>query len=173
MCFRLKRLFLVHDFPTVVSELRFWPRVSNQGRNDEGFLIKGGINILLKGVEFMCCEMLPYLRRRLQMVLMWPNEWCTMEIWYVWVMVCDMCMEKVLYGLQICVVVSSRLRCLIMLDLHGECGARNVQWWCFAWLTRCFVNNVASLCCGRVVAWPRWRYDGFPLSISELLVTMM
>jgi len=121
----------------------------------------------------MCGEMLPDLRRRLQMVLIWSNEWCTMEIWFVWVMVCDMCVEKVLYGLQICVVVSSRLRCLIMLDLHGECGARNVQWWCFAWLTRCFVNKVASLCCGSVVAWPRWCYDGFPLNISELLVTMM
>ena len=33
VCFRLKRLlFLVRDFPTVVSELRFRPRVSNQGR---------------------------------------------------------------------------------------------------------------------------------------------
>jgi len=29
----LKRLlFLVHDFPTLVSELRFWQRISNQGR---------------------------------------------------------------------------------------------------------------------------------------------
>jgi len=112
VCFRLKRLlFLVRDFPTVVLELRLWPRVSNQGRNDQGFLIKGGRGVIwhtnqnqcpLKRVEFMCGEMLPNLRRRLQMVLMWRNEWCTMEILSVWFVVCDTCMEEMLYGLQVC-----------------------------------------------------------------------
>ena len=133
--------------------------------SDQGFLIKGGKWAIwhtnqnqcpLKRVEFMCGEMLSNLR-----------DMC--ESWFVtcaW----RKCSTAYIFAL---VVASSGLQCLIMLDLHGERGARDVQWWCFAWLMWCFINSVTSLCCGSVVAWPRWRYDGFPLSISELLVTMM
>jgi len=47
------------------------------------------------------------------------------------------------------VVASGGLRCLVTLDLHGKGGARDLQKWCFTWLTRCFVNNG---CCV-VVLW--------------------
>ena len=109
--------------------------------SDQGFLIKGGRGVIwhtdqnqrpLKRVEFMCGEMLPDLWRRLQMVLMWPNEWCTMEILFVWVMVCNMCVKEVLCGLHI--YSSCCVRWTAMF-------ARDLQWWCFAWLTRCVINS--------------------------------
>jgi len=39
------------------------------------------------------------------------------------------------------VVACSGLRCLVTLDLHGEGETRDLQWWCFAWLTRCVVDS--------------------------------
>jgi len=59
------------------------------------------------------------------------------------------------------VVVSGGLRCLVTLDLHGEGGARDVQWWCFAWqahvmlhrqrmLRRCVKLPTTSLMCKAV-----------------------
>jgi len=39
------------------------------------------------------------------------------------------------------IVASGGLRCLVTVDMHGEGGARDLQQWCFAWLTRCFVNR--------------------------------
>ena len=123
----------------------------------------------LERVEFVCGEMFLDLRRRSQLVLACPVSDVRLR--------CDLCESRFavcewrkcsmtyISGL---VVVSGGLRCLVTLALHGEGGTRDLQWWCFAWLTWCFINNG---CC--VVAWPRCPYDGFPLSISELLVTMM
>jgi len=126
VCFCLKRLlYLVRDFSTVVSELRFWPR----------FLIKGGRGAVwytdqnqrpLKRVEFICGEMLLDLRFA---TCVWRK--CSTAYKYVLV---------VAYG---------GLRWLVMLDQHGEGVARDLQWWCFAWQMRCFVN---SGCCV-VVLW--------------------
>ena len=126
VCLCLKRLLLlVCDFPTVVSE----------PGSDQGFIIKGGRGAVwhidqnqrpLKRVEFMCGEMLPDLQRRLQMVLMWPNEWCTMEILSVWVVVCDMCVEEVLCGLQICSGC-----CVRWTVMFGNVGS---TWW--GWSSR-------------------------------------
>jgi len=71
--------------------------------------------------EFAYGEMLLDLRRRSQLVHAWPGDWCTMEIWFVWVTICDMCMKEVLCDLQICFDES--------------------QWWCY--VNRCYVDG----CC--------------------------
>jgi len=146
-------IFLVRDFPTMVSELRFWPRVSNQGRKRSN-LTYWPESTSLKRVEFMCGEMHPDLWRRLQMVLVWPIEWCTMEIWSVWVAVCDMCVEEVLCGLQICYGC-----CVWWTAMFGNVGS---TWW--GWSSRSpmvvFCMAYAMLCqqwvlrrCVMAVSW--------------------
>jgi len=86
--------------------------------------VRGGARTMSRTrsvVEFVCGEMLLDLRRTSQFVLTWPGEWYTMEIWYVWVTVCGMCVEEVFYDLQI--------------------GFDESQWWCY--VSRCYVNK----CC--------------------------
>ena len=153
VCFCLKRLlFLVHDFPTLVSKLRFWPRVSNQGRKRSNLAYwpestsfeESGVRVwqdapgyVREVVKFVCGKMLPDFQRRLLLVLTWPVSDVRCESWFV---VCAWRNCSTVYRSTL-VVASSGLRCLVMLDLHGEGGARDIQWWYFAWLTRCFVNN--------------------------------
>jgi len=81
-------------------------------------------------------------------------------------------MEEVLYGLQIC---SSY--CVLWIVVFGNVGS---AWWGWSSRSPMVVFCVANAMLHQqrvlrrgVVAWPRWHYDGFSLSIDELLVTKM
>jgi len=73
------------------------------------------------------------------------------------------------------VIAFGGLWCLVTLDLHGEGGARDLQWWCF-FVAHAMLRQQRVLYRGVVtVPWlgQGGVDDGFSLSIRELLVTMM